>query len=392
MSRAAHLDALGGIAGDMMLAALIDADPALAPVVETAAPAAGLPAGYDLSIETGRSLGFAGKRFRVMPPQDSPPTPSGTYGEIRDRLATADLPPGTESRAQDIYRRLAEAEAEVHGTEIDRVHFHEIADWDSLADIVGVAAALDALGVDDWTVSDLPMGGGTVRTRHGPVPVPAPATAKLLQGFKLVDDGIGGERVTPTGAAILAHLQARQGSRVGGRLSLTGTGLGTKDLGSTANLLRVTVYETDESTAETTRAWHRSEVVVISFEIDDQTAEDLAVGLDNIRRVDGVLDVAQTAVTAKKGRLATSIRVLAKPEVRDPVIDVCFRETTTIGLRWQGESRAELRRDSVERDGVRVKRVTRPGGDVTEKADMDDLGTGDRSTRVTRRQQAEQAQ
>ena len=390
MGRAAHLDALGGIAGDMMLAALTDADPHLFGVAEEAVRSAGLPTGFKLSLSDGRSHGFAGKRFDVAEPSGASPTPSGTYSEIRERLSASSLSSGTKARAQDIYHRLAEAEAAVHGTEIDHVHFHEIADWDSLADIVGVAAALDALSADTWTVSDLPMGGGTVKTRHGPVPVPAPATARLLEGFRLIDDGIGGERITPTGAAILAHLGARQGARPGGVLISSGIGLGTRDLGARANMLRLTVFDT--SLDRPTAAWREGEVAVLSFEIDDQTAEDLAVGLDNIRREDGILDVVQAPVTAKKGRQSTSVRVIARPDARDSAIAACFRETTTIGLRWHLEGRAELVRESVDRDGVRVKRVQRPEGRVTEKADMDDLGAGGHEARETRRRQAEQAQ
>jgi uncharacterized protein (DUF111 family) len=195
----------------------------------------------------------------------------------------------------------------------------------------------------------------------------------------MVDDGITGERVTPTGAAILLHLQASQDQRrQTGILTHTGHGLGTRELKGCANMVRLLAFDTDaDASARETNWGQAGEVGVISFEVDDQAPEDLAVGIETLRSRDGVLDVVQSSVMGKKGRLAVSVRVLCRVEVLDPVIEACFLQTTTIGLRWRMEQRVELRRENVEINAAAVtfsgKTVKRPDGRTTTKVDMDVL-------------------
>jgi pyridinium-3,5-bisthiocarboxylic acid mononucleotide nickel chelatase len=362
-----HLDAIGGIAGDMFLASVIDARPDLVDQIEAAMRLAGLPVAWQVVPSRQKRAGIEGVHVAIEPPEGGETRPSGTWRAIRERLGDSSLDGPVKARAIDIFQHLALAEATVHGVAIDDVHFHELADWDSLADIVGAAAAIEALGVTGCTVSDIPFGKGRVMTEHGAMPVPAPATAKLLEGFRGVDDGIAGERVTPTGAAILAHLEASQETSGSGRLLATGIGLGTKDMPGIANILRLLCYENDGSRASDT-------VAVIEFEIDDQSGEDLAVGLDRIRALDGVLDLIQGSVLAKKGRMAGAIRILCLPAQMTPVIEACFVETTTIGLRHRLERRVVLTRSAAMAEGVRTKRVERPAG-ATVKAEMDDLAS-----------------
>ena len=295
-------------------------------------------------------------------------------------------------RATAIFTVLAEAEAEVHGIAVDDVTFHEVGAWDSIADVVCAAWLIDSLEPATWSCAPLPLGGGQVRTAHGLLPVPAPATAILLRGCPTRHDGVEGERVTPTGAAILRHLDP-DFDRTGleGRIARTGHGFGSRRLPGMSNVLRALVLEP----AREGGAWREETVGVCSFEVDDQTPEDLAVGLERLRAVDGVLDVVQTPAFGKKGRMVTGVRVLTRPAAREQVLERCFAETTTLGVRWQTVRRAALERESATAgtadDGVRIKRTHRPGGEVTVKAEMDDLADagGGRSEREERRRKAE---
>jgi len=360
-----HLDPVGGLAGDMFLGALLHGWPELEEEVVASVRAAGLPQSWTVTVVPGTSGGMTGNRFVVSGEADGHPV--GRFRDIRSRLLAAPLAEGVRSRSLDIFSLLARAEARIHGVAVDDVHFHELADWDSVADIVGAAAAIEALGSASWSVGDLPMGSGTVMTAHGRMPVPAPATALLLAGYRLVDDGVPGERVTPTGAALLAHLQARQdGRRPSGTVQVSGHGLGTRMLEGMANILRVIALDTGQAAV-------RGAVGVISFEIDDQTPEELSAGLDRLRAQDDVLDVVQVPVTGKKGRVAVSVRVLCRTGAVQAVIEACFAQTTTIGLRWRTEERVELAREEVTIAGHGAKRVRRPDGTVTTKADLDAL-------------------
>ena len=266
-------------------------------------------------------------------------------------------------RAVAIFAELAEAEARVHGIPVDEVHFHELADWDSIADIVGAAWLIEALGAPSFSVAPLPQGSGRVMSAHGPLPVPAPATALLLEGMALIDDGVPGERVTPTGAAILRHLAVAPRLPAGAWRHRGDRASGSACVACRASAMSCAAlaYEAAETPAHSD-----DRVAVIGFEIDDQSAEELAVGLDGLRAEDGVLDVIQLAALGKKGRLATQVQVLARPERLEAVIGRCLTETTTIGLRWRIEARAVLARELVAlatpAGEVTVKRVTRPGG------------------------------
>jgi len=386
-----HLDAIGGIAGDMFLAAMLDARPDLADGALAAMRAAGLPDDWTVEIDAHRANGLTGRRVRVAGTHRGHTRAHRhprTFRDIRALIAESGLGERVKRRATAIFRLLAEAEAAVHGVKPDDVHFHEVADWDSVADIVGAAFVIEALGNPTWSVSALPLGGGRVKTAHGILPVPAPATARLVEGFATVDDGVAGERVTPTGAAILRFLAPTPRRADQGRLIGSGTGFGSRSLAGIPNILRALLFE--GTPAESTgRAV--SEVAVLAFEVDDQTPEDLAVGLDKLRQRADVLDVLQAPVFGKKGRLAMGIQVLCRPAAVTAVAAACFTETTTIGLRWHVVHRYELARESVEADGIRVKVVRRPVGGTTAKADMDDLrpAAGGRKGRATRRAAAE---
>jgi uncharacterized protein (TIGR00299 family) protein len=383
-----HLDPLGGLAGDMFLAALLDAFPEHAEATFAAMRAAGLPETWAARLLRHDDGMLCGHRVAIEGPADVPGAPPADFADIRAGLETVPLEPAVRDRAIAIFTELARAEAAVHGVPVDEVHFHELADWDSVADIVGAAWLIEALAPSSWSVGPLPLGSGRIATRHGPLPVPAPAAAYLLEGFLLHDDGTAGERVTPTGAAILRHLAPTPNLPTGQwRLVRIGQGFGARRLSGISNVLRVITYHP----AVTGRSDER--VAVIAFEVDDQTPEELAVGLDALRAAGGVLDVLQLPAFGKKGRLATQIQVLARPEMLDATIDRCFAETTTIGLRWRIETRATLAREAVTvaapEGEVAVKVVSRPGGVRTAKAEIDQVAGHGHAARAGRRRAAE---
>jgi uncharacterized protein (DUF111 family) len=271
----------------------------------------------------------------------------------------------------------------------DEVSFHELGEWDSIADIVGAAALIAHLQPATWSVGPLPQGSGGVKTAHGWLPVPTPATTLLLEGFQLFQDEIVGERVTPTGAAILRYLGAnRPGERRPRKLVGTGTGFGTKRFPGLSNCLRLLAFEQSTATIESDR------VAELAFEVDDQTPEDLAIGLDKLRAHPSVLDVLQIPAFGKKGRMAIHVQVLAEAHDVENVMEACFKETTTLGVRHQVLERGRLMREgrTVEAAGrrVRVKVAERPHA-RTAKAEAEDLRhtSGGRSERELMRREAE---
>jgi hypothetical protein len=372
-----HLDVLGGIAGDMFIATILDARPDLTAGTVDAIRAAGLPEGWVVAPENARDGGLVGTRMKIQPPTAALTQPASTghgqhyhYGALITSLNEARLEPPVRARALDILRLIAEAEAEVHGVEIDRVALHEVGAMDSIADVVGAAHLIEALSPCSWSISPLPVGGGFIQTAHGRLPVPAPATQLLLEGFPFIDDGIDGERITPTGAVILRYLKPSL-RMPPGTFEATGTGhgFGTRSLPGLANMLRARCYQPGGVAANT-------QVAVFEFLIDDQTPEDLASGISALRKRPGVLEVLEIPAACKKGRMGHVVQVLASPDYREQTARACFEETSTIGLRHRLEDRIVLpRREQTGPDGIAVKIVERPGGSVTAKAAMEDIGT-----------------
>ena len=395
-----HLDAIGGVAGDMFIAAMLDAFPDLREPMLAAIRSAGLPPEVTCAVVEHRDHALTGMRFVVEDPHDQAhrdahmqslghthdETP---FAQIRARLQSSDLSAAVAERAIAIFSLLAKVEGEIHGRPTEEVSFHELGGWDSIADIVGAAALIAALPGATWSVSTLPLGRGRTKTAHGLLPVPSPAAARLLEGYEFVDDGLAGERVTPTGAAILKHVNATQSAeRTPRRLLRSGYGFGTKVFRGISNVLRVMVFEDSQADADGDR------VALIAFEVDDQTPEDLAIALDHLRAHPAVLDVLQVPAFGKKGRMTAHIQVLAQPGAVEPVVDACFSETATLGLRCQIIERRVLVRhqESVEVAGrrLRVKVAQRP--DVaTVKVESDDLLTvrGGRAGRDEARRAAE---
>ena len=414
-----HLDVVGGIAGDIFAAAMVDAFPNLkAAVLRNTTAVLPVHCGIPTFAE-GKSGAIGAWRFSLASPgekqvhshshahhhhhhhhhdhahshhhaadqQDemlhhhdaasdrhhSHDHGAGSYREIVRLIEAADLAPNVRAHALGILRLIAEAEAHIHQVQIENVHFHEIAGWDSIMDVVAAGTIIAALDGARWSVSSLPLGGGLIQTQHGLLPVPAPATAALLKDFQWRNDGVSGERITPTGAAILKHLIGMPATQLPeGRLISTGIGAGTREFAELPNILRVLVFEVGSQTESMV-------VGTIHFDIDDMTGEEIQVAADRIRQTEGVIDVTTGQRTGKKGRVATSFRVLAQPDRLDGVNQVIFTETSTIGLRWHLEQRACLFRKSdtiALEDGVlRVKEVKRPDGSLSRKTESDDVAS-----------------
>ena len=393
-----HLDPVGGIAGDMFIAALLDAYPGLGAGLDAALGKVGLPPGARCALLAHNDGVLSGRRFELSLPAE--PAASGPghrhpahvgLSAIRAAIAAMGLDAAVAARAAAIFAVLADAEAKVHGVAADQVEFHEVGALDSIADIVGAAWIIEALQPATWSVGALPLGSGRVHTAHGALPVPAPAVVELLKGFAFIDDGLPGERVTPTGAAILRHLDcAPDAGPLPGRLAASGLGFGSRKLPGLANVLRVLAFDVTQTPAAAA-----AEVALLAFEVDDQTAEDLAQGLERLRACDGVLDVVQSPVFGKKGRMAAQVQVLAEPLRLDAVVIACFAETTTLGVRHQLLARRVLARHETviagaDGSAVRVKLARRPDGTLSAKAGSDDLRQGDgRSGREALRRSSE---
>ena len=259
------------------------------------------------------------------------------YGGIDALIAASGLAEPIRERARKVFRRLAEAEALVHGVPINEVHFHEVGAIDSIVDIVGAAICLEYLGVEQVFASPLPLGGGFVETAHGRLPVPAPATAELLKGLAVHGDLTTGERVTPTGAAIVAALATNTVKQPAMRLERIGSGAGGKDFPDCPNILRAFLgtLETAQEAGE--------QVTVVETNIDDSTPEALGYAMERLLE-EGALDVYFTPIQMKKNRPAVQLSFLCRPEELARLARLVLAETSAIGLRSYPASRITLER------------------------------------------------
>ncbi len=391
-----HLDPVGGVAGDMFIAALLHAFPHLEAPMIAAIRAAGLPKDIDVQIQPFQDFALTGLRFLV----DEPPPAANrsvshdhrAFADILAALTSSALDRNVRDRAIDMYTRLAEVEGQIHGVATQDVSFHELGGWDSIADMVGAAFLIESCGAASWSIGSLPKGSGMVKTAHGPLPVPSPATARLLEGFAWHDDGRPGERVTPTGAAIVRHLNCAGTLPPGGqRLSASGYGFGTRRFMGMSNTLRVMVFDDRQISG-----FAREEIAVIMFELDDQTAEDIALAIGHLREMEGVMDVLQMPAYGKKGRLMTHLQLLCAPRVLEGVLAACFGQTGTLGIRYHLAQRAILPREEIavalDDATLRVKVAQRPGDRITAKLESDDLCGARAATQAQRERMRHEAE
>lgn len=334
--RLLHFDCFSGISGDMTLGALFDAGVPTQPVLD-ALGSLGLPIAVE--VEKIRKGGFAATQVRIEAPEEQE---HRFLPDVEAIVARGSLSDRQRASALRIFRKLAEAEAEAHGISVEKVHFHEVGALDSIADIVGVAVALDVLGVERFTCGPVATGSGTVKCAHGIMPVPTPATAALLRGAPLRPCSIKGELTTPTGAAILAALVDEWIGIPAMTLERIGHGAGQKELIEQPNVLRILVG-TANATAPTS-GLDQDRVWVLETNLDDVPGEIVGYALERLFAA-GALDAFVVPIQMKKQRPGMLLTAIAPEDRADVCEEVLFRETQTFGVRRRLSERRKLKRE-----------------------------------------------
>ena len=364
--RTAILDPFSGISGDMTLGALIGVG--LDPEWLRALPERmGLP---QVSVDIREVL--RGEIVCWKVDFEIPPQPHGRHiDQIRELVANSGAPDDVRDRADKAFWSIASSEGEIHGLPPEQVHLHEVGAVDAILDVVGAIWGFSELGVEDVRCGTIRTGDGTVRAAHGLLPVPAPATLKLLEGYRVSPGPEGaGELVTPTGAALVRALSTGlpPAEYIPRR---SGFGAGTKDFVGRANALRIVLAD-----VELARAGPSERATIVACDVDDMSPEYVA-GAAERARVAGALDVTLVAVTMKKGRQGTRIEILCRPEDAPRFEALLLRETTTIGVRRSEVDRVVLAREEATVDvlghTVRVKVVTLSDGGRRAKPEFDDV-------------------
>jgi len=353
----AYFDCFSGISGDMTLGALVDAG---CPVEHLRSELRGLQVpGWELSAEKVWKNGMAATSVTVTAEDRQKHRSLNTILEI---VESSKLAGPVCDRARAIFTKLGEAEARVHDVPLEKIHFHEVGAVDAIVDIVGACIGFHFLGLEKFACSALNVGGGTVKMAHGTLPVPAPATANLLQGKPTYSNGVPKELVTPTGAAMVATLCDSFGPQPAMSVAAIGYGAGTADLEGQPNVLRIMIGEE----AEKTVPGFAEEIAVIEANLDDMNPQIYGYFLERALAA-GALDVYTTPVQMKKNRPGTLLTVLCTPQDTHTLMSLIFAETTTFGARTYRAARRTLPREfvSVSTDfgEVRIK-ISRMNGRI----------------------------
>jgi uncharacterized protein (TIGR00299 family) protein len=360
-----YIEPFAGMAGDMFLAALLDlGDPRFTLTDLRALAAQLIPGEARIDVERAWRGNLSGNLLTLVTPESASP-PHRKSRDIEHIVRAADLPERVIERALAVFRRIAVAEGRVHGCSPDEVHFHEVGAVDTIVDVVGAALALERLGVEVVHASAPLTGAGTVRCAHGEMPVPTPAVAEILRGRDLVVGGGNGERLTPTGAALLAEFAPTFAALSAFSPSAIGYGAGHRDpADGPPNILRVQLGRVPDDATLRTVVW------LAEVNLDDMTGEELAWASERLFEA-GALDVWSAPVVMKKGRPGIVLSALARADHRAALECAYFEHTSTLGIRWREVERTECERltRNLCLDGlvVRVKVRTRPGSAVTER-------------------------
>lgn len=342
--RSAYFDCFSGISGDMVLGALVDAGADLR-AIEGELRRLGLE-GWKISASKVQRRAIFATHVKVETEEQHH---HRGLSIILKRIDDAKLAPRAADRARRIFTRLAEAEAHVHQMPIEQVHFHEVGAVDSIIDIVGAAIGFEILGIDEFACSPLDVGAGQVKTAHGLLPVPAPATAELLRGAPTYSSGLARELVTPTGAAIAATLATRYAEMPAMTLRAIGYGAGSADNAEKPNVLRILIGEraaSDVVEPSGASEYWDAPVTAIETNLDDMSPQIYGYFADKALEA-GALDVFSTPAQMKKNRPGLLVTILTEPANVSRLIDLVFRETTTIGVRTY-----EVRRKTLPREWV----------------------------------------
>ena len=335
--KVAYFDCFSGISGDMTLGALVDAGCDLG-LVRSGLQGLQVP-GWTISSEKVWKNGMSATFVTVKTEDQSTHRSLSAILEIFDKSHLSDA---VRKNASGIFRKLGEAEASVHDVPLEKIHFHEVGAVDAIVDIVGACIGFEALGIEKFACSPLNVGGGTAEMAHGILPVPAPATTKLLQGKPTYSNGVQRELVTPTGAAIVATLCDTFGPQPAMSVSAIGYGAGAADLEGQPNVVRIMIGEA----AEKTVPGFDEEISVIEANLDDMNPQIYGYFQEKAL-ASGALDVYTTPVQMKKNRPGTLLTLLCKPQDTNALMSLIFAETTTFGARAYTAQRRTLPRESV---------------------------------------------
>ena len=367
MMKVLYFDCFSGAAGDMVLGSLIDAG---VPLGEVRRALGSLAIEPD-AVWTDRVVraGVTATKFCVKGEDggehDHPHRHLKGVYQLIDGSA---LSGAGKDRAKTLFERLGRAEADIHGTTMEKVHLHEVGSLDSIIDIVGSVFALEWLGADEVVSSPLNVGSGTVKAAHGLYPVPVPATMRLLEGVPVYASDRKAELVTPTGALLVSSYATSYGPVPPMTLRKIGYGAGTRDFSDTPNVLRVLIGDAVDTAPHTT-------VVVVECEIDDMNPQIFGVLMDRLLAA-GALDVFYTPVQMKKNRPGTLLTIIAPPDQRERLTSIVFSETTSIGVRYREMTRECLDRETVVVDtalgAVRFKVARRNGLVLNASPEFDD--------------------
>jgi pyridinium-3,5-bisthiocarboxylic acid mononucleotide nickel chelatase len=351
----AYFDCFSGISGDMTLGALVDAGVSI-DVLRAELATLNLP-GYALKAEKVKRSGIAATKVHVVVDQED--QKSRHLADILKIIEASALSPTVKEKSSQIFKRLADTEAKVHGTTPDKIHFHEVGAVDSIVDNVGTVIGLELLGITRVMASAINVGSGMVKTAHGMLPIPAPATSELLTGIPFYQSSTQFELTTPTGAVIISTLCSSFGPLPPMKVNRIAYGAGDKDFPGQPNVLRLMIGEPvavfDEDTS-----------VVIETNIDDMNPQVYDYLIDRLM-LQGAHDVYLTPIIMKKGRPAILLSVLTDKAKTDVVLDTIFRETTSIGVRIQEVGRKKLTREIREVDTIHGKiriKISKQGDEV----------------------------
>ena len=352
MMRIAYFDCFSGISGDMVLGALLDL---------------GVP--DELLFEELRKLPLTGYSVRAVKEQrglisgtrvliEVNEQPHRSLGDIEELIRQSKLDEGIQAKIRGVFAKLARAESRVHQVPVSEIHFHEVGAVDSILDIAGAVIGLEYLEIDRICSSPVPLGRGFVKTHHGVLPLPAPATVQLLEGVPICGSNVERELVTPTGAALLASLVGAYGPIPEMTLQCSGYGVGKDPVADPPNLLRMLV-------GVSARPWQERRLILFETNIDDMNPECYGYVMDRLFAL-GALDVSIVPIQMKKNRPGIMLQVLVEPALQSQVIELIFAETTTLGLRIQEVRRVELSRKldvlGTPYGPCEVKRVFLPDG------------------------------
>jgi len=364
--RTLYFDCYAGISGDMITGALLDLGLDFA-AIEEQLGTLGLT-GYELSFETVQRGGLKAARFKVVLERSE--QPHRHLENIQSIINRSELSPWAKRNSLRVFESLAKAEARVHGSTINEVHFHEVGAIDSIIDIAAAMIGFEMLGVERFCCSPLRVGFGSVNTEHGVLPVPAPATAELLKGKPIYGGDIEGEFVTPTGAAIVATLCDSFGALPSMKVGRIGYGAGSRDPAGFSNTLRIAIGE-----SETAGGKDCDQVAVIETNIDDMNPQVCGFVAERAFAL-GALDVFTSPILMKKNRPGILLTILCDPAKLDPMTDLLLRETTTLGVRYYTAARKVLARRieliDTSYGSVRVKVALQGGREIHSQPEYED--------------------